>query len=92
MHNYFTLISFLINLDNIYLNPTLFQNSIGDIKLPSNLQDLRVRHTTLETKYQLEKLKGEGWEPGFSKLKRSLTTDEDIEMQQGENSAKRVQH
>ena len=74
------------------MNPTLFQNSIGDIKLPSNLQDLRVRHTTLETKYQLEKLKSEGWEPGFSKLKRSFeSTDDDIEMQQGDNSAKRVQ-
>ncbi|RIA91780.1 hypothetical protein C1645_821617 [Glomus cerebriforme] len=78
--------------DNIYLNPTLFQSSINDEKLPSNLQDLRVRHTTLETKYQLEKLKSEGWEPGFSKLKRSLSTDEDVEMQQGEKAAKRVQY
>ena len=74
------------------MNPSLFQNSIRDIKLPSNLQDLRARHTALETKYQLEKLKSEGWEPGFSKLKRSFeSTDDDIEMQQGDNSAKRVQ-
>ena len=46
----------------------------------------------LETKYQLEKLKSEGWEPGFSKLKRSLPTDDDVEMQQGQASVKRVQH
>jgi hypothetical protein len=81
----------LITLDNVYLNPTLFQNSINDVNLPSNVQDLRVRHTTLETKYQLEKLKSEGWEPGFSKLKRSLSTD-DVGMQQGEKSVKRVQY
>ncbi|CAI2164589.1 11308_t:CDS:2 [Funneliformis geosporum] len=76
-----------IKPDYIYLNPILFQNSIEDIKLPSNLQDLQVRYTTLETKYQLEKLKMEGWEPGFSKLKRSLSND-DVE----ETSGKRVQH
>ena len=75
------------------MNPTLFQNSIRDMKLPSNLQDLRARHTALETKYQLEKLKNEGWEPGFSKLKRSFeSTEDDVEMNQEENSAKRVQH
>ena len=90
LHNVFNF--FFCFSDNIYLNPTLFQNSINDVKLASNLQDLRVRHTTLETKYQLEKLKSEGWEPGFSKLKRSLSTDEDVEMQQGEKYAKRVQY
>ncbi|CAG8483306.1 10030_t:CDS:2 [Funneliformis mosseae] len=76
-----------IKPDNIYLNPTLFHNFIEDMKLPSNLQDLQIRYTTLETKYQLEKLKMEGWEPGFSKLKRSLSND-DVE----ETSGKRVQH
>ncbi|KAF0477178.1 cdk2-associated and cullin domain-containing protein 1 [Gigaspora margarita] len=83
-----------ISADNIYLNPTLFQNLIEDIKMPTNFEDIIVRHTTLETKYQLEKLKSEGWEPGQSfQSKRSITMmNEDDEKQEEESSAKRRQY
>ncbi|CAG8461159.1 8589_t:CDS:2 [Scutellospora calospora] len=81
-----------ISPDNIYLNPTLFQNLIEDIKMPSNFEDIQVRHTTLETKYQLEKLKIEGWESGHSsQQKRSLTLMNEGDENQEEPLAKRRQ-
>ncbi|RIB21247.1 hypothetical protein C2G38_2177157 [Gigaspora rosea] len=82
-----------ISADNIYLNPTLFQNLIEDIKIPTNFEDIIVRHATLETKYQLEKLKSEGWEPGQSfQLKRSITMMNEDDEKQEESSAKRRQY
>ncbi|RHZ68891.1 hypothetical protein Glove_292g21 [Diversispora epigaea] len=92
-----------INPVNIYLNPSLFQNFIEGMKIPNNFDDFRVRHVTLETKYQLETLKSEGWQPGFSQLKRPLTmielNEEEIQeiqeiqgiRQGGESSSKRHQ-
>ncbi|CAG8596230.1 7986_t:CDS:2 [Cetraspora pellucida] len=83
----------MYKINNIYLNPTLFQNLIEDIKIPSNFEDIRVRHTALETKYQLEKLKIEGWESGQSfQPKRSITMMNEGEERQEEFSAKRRQY
>ncbi|CAG8515393.1 18894_t:CDS:2 [Racocetra persica] len=82
-----------ISAENIYLNPILFQNLIEDIKIPTNFEDIRVRHTTLETKYQLEKLKIDGWESGQSfQHKRSITMVNEGEEKQEESLAKRRQH
>ncbi|CAG8624716.1 2840_t:CDS:2 [Acaulospora morrowiae] len=79
-----------INPDNIYLNPTLFQNSIKNMTIPCNLDDIRHRHVTLEAKYQLERLKNEGWEPGFSQLKRPSAVIEEDDTQV--KSSKRQHH
>jgi len=76
-----------MNPEFIYLNPIMFQNSIPNLAIPSDFEAIRLRHQQLETKYQIEKLKYEGWKPGISQLKRSssMIIDED----EG-NSAKRI--
>ncbi|KAG9307757.1 hypothetical protein G9A89_023322 [Geosiphon pyriformis] len=81
-----------MNPDYIYLNPTVFQNSIPDMQMPLDFEDIRLRHQRLETQYQIENLKREGWEPGISQLKRtssSMDTEENEEDEE-HNSVKRV--
>ncbi|CAJ0648727.1 4790_t:CDS:2 [Entrophospora sp. SA101] len=58
-------------LNNIYLNPALFQNLIEHMIIPNDFEAIDFRHKALEAKYQLEKLKNGGLESRFPQLKRS---------------------